>query len=179
MTRSAALITVALAAACTGGMPSVTGTAATSPANAAELKTAALRGARLEISRTTGNGATVYGVYLDTLVGPTPAEYLYSWAHPREWLEAMIASKQVDGLFGVGGARRGIPRTAVAVEIGEPYPAGGDTLEVAYDWCLRRLPAERGTGGRASSWRDAFVRADTGWTRVRHLPTVILSACTP
>jgi hypothetical protein len=121
----------------------------------------------------------VNGVYLDTLVGPTPAEYIYAWAHPHEWLDAMIATKLVDGVFGVGGVRRGMARTAVAVEIGEPYPAGGDTLEVAYDWCLRGLPAERGSGGRASSWRDAFVRADTGWTRVRHQPAVILSACTP
>src|SRR5437868_2083411 len=99
MRPGAAFLIVALATGCAGGMPSVTGTAATSPANAAELKTAALHGARLEIARTTGNGATVYGVYLDTLVGPTPAQYIYSWAHPREWLEAAVATKLVDGLF--------------------------------------------------------------------------------
>jgi hypothetical protein len=179
MKPGAALLTVTLLAACAGGMGSVTGTAATSPADAAELKTAALQGARIEILRTTGNAATVNGVYLDTLVGPTPAEYLYTWAHPHEWLEAVVATKLVDGVFGVGGARRGMAHTAVAVEVGEPYPAGRDTLEVAYDWCLRSFPAERGSGGRASSWRDAFVRADTGWTRVRHTPAVVLSACTP
>ncbi len=177
--RSLATLAVVVAAGCTGGMQSVTGSAAVAPADAAELKTGALHGALAEIARSTGNGATVYGVYLDTLVGPTPEEYIYSWVHPREWLEAMIATKLVDGVFGVGGAPRGLPRTGVAIEVGEPYPAGRDTLEVAYDWCLRPIPAERGSGGRASSWRDAFVRADTGWTRVRHLPAVILSACTP
>ena len=179
MNRWVPSLAIALAAGCTGGMQSVTGSPAVAPADAAELKTGALHGALAEIARSTGNGATVYGVYLDTLVGPTPEAYIYSWAHPREWLEAMVATKLVDGVFGVGGASRGMTRTGVAIEVGEPYPAGRDTLEVAYDWCLRRIPAEPGSGGRASAWRDAFVRADTGWTRVRHLPTVILSACTP
>lgn len=174
-----ALLALALLAGCAGGMPSVTGSPAVAPADAAELKTGALHGALAEIALNTGNGATVYGVYLDTLVGPTPEAYIYDWAHPREWLEAMVATKLVRGTFGVGTAARGMSRTALAVEIGEPYPAGRDTFEVAYDWCLRPIPAERGSGGKASSWRDAFVRADTGWTRVRHTPAVILSACSP
>jgi len=179
MSRWAPAFAIILATACTGGMPSVTGSPAVAPADAAELKTGALHGALAELARSTGNGATVYGVYLDTLVGPTPEAYLYAWTHPREWLEAMVATKLVDGVFGVGNAPRSLGRTGVAIEVGEPYPAGRDTLEVAYDWCLRRIPAERGSGGRASSWRDAFVQADTGWTRVRHLPTIILSACVP
>lgn len=172
-------LALALVAGCAGGTPPAMGVPAVAPADAAELKTGALRGALIEIGRGTGNGATVYGVYLDTLVGPTPEAYIYAWAHPREWLEAMVATKLVDGVFGVGGLARGMIRNGIAIEVGEPYPAGRDTLEVAYDWCIRQIPAERGSGGRASSWRDAFVRADTGWTRIRHLPTVILSACTP
>lgn len=177
--RSRFALTLVLVAGCAGGMASVVGSPAVAPADAAELKTGALHGALDEIARSTGNGATIYGVYLDTLVGPTPEAYMYAWAHPHEWLEAMVATKLVRGVFGVGNIPPGMSRPGVAVEIGEPYPAGRDTLEVAYDWCIRSIPAERGSGGRASSWRDAFVRADTGWTRVRHLPAVILSACTP
>ena len=129
--RSLAFLALVLAAGCTGGMPAVTGTPAVAPADAAELKTGALHGALAEIARSTGNGATVYGVYLDTLIGPTPEAYIYSWTHPREWLEAMVATKLVDGLFGVGGAVRGMRRTGVAIEVGEPYPAGRDTLTPA------------------------------------------------
>lgn len=179
MRITAVALTLTLMAGCAGGMAATGGVPAVAPADEAELKTAAMHGALEEIGRTTGNGALVYGVYLDTLVGPTPEGYLYAWAHPHEWLEAMVATKLVKGVFGVGYGTRGILHTGAAVEIGAPYPAGRDTFEVAYDWCLRAIPAERGSGGKASSWRDAFVRADTGWTRVRHTPTIILSACTP
>ena len=174
-----AVITLLLTTGCTGGMQAATGSSALAPADAAELKTAALRGARLEITRSTGNGATVNGVYLDTLVGPTPEASLASWSHRREWLDAMVATHLVDGLFGVGNERRLTTRNGIAVEMGDPYPSGRDTLEVAYDWCLRPIPAIRGEAGKPSAWRDAFVKSDTGWTRVRHLPAVILSACRP
>ncbi|MEO6067215.1 MAG: hypothetical protein ABJB33_07320 [Gemmatimonadota bacterium] len=174
-----ALALVVLAAACVTGLPPTTGTQAVPLVIAADIKTRAVRGALAEISLSSDNAAIRYGVYLDTLVGPTPEEYLYAWAHPRPWLDAMVANGLVEGLFGVPAYRSGLPRTAFAIEIGEPYPAGPDTLAVVYDWCVRRFPTENGIVGTATVWRDAFVRADSGWARVGHVRTMAPSACTP
>jgi hypothetical protein len=143
----------------------------------AGLKTAAVIGAREEISRGSDNSGLRYGIYLDTLVGPTPADQLYEQAHPRPWLDAMVATHKVDGLFGVPTRGGGLRHTAFAIEVGEPFPGGHDTLQIVYDWCVRSFPTTRRGGARASVWRDLFIRSDTGWTRVAHLPTSALSAC--
>ena len=177
MRGALALAMSLLLAACTGALPPMTGVPAVAPAMAAELKTKAVHGARDEIRRE--YSITLRGVYLDTLVGPTPEEYLYSWAHPQEWLEAMVATKLVDGTFGVPATRGGIPVVGFAIEVGGPYPAGRDTLEIIYAWCARPFPTTQNVAGPASVWRDAFVPSDTGWTRLRHLTAVAISACSP
>ena len=112
-TRPALGIVTAFVSACTGALPPMTGVPAVAPAMAAELKTKAVHGARDEIRRE--YPITLRGVYLDTLVGPTPEEYLYSWAHPREWLEAMVATKLVDGTFGVPATRSGLRMSGYAI----------------------------------------------------------------
>jgi hypothetical protein len=170
-------IVACLLAGCVGAPPPTTGRPALAPAPTAELKTKALHGALDEIAR--GRSIPRDGVYLDTLVGPTPDEFLYTWSHPREWLDAMVATKLVDGTFGVPTLRTGLGFVAAAVEIGEPYPVGRETLAIGYAWCLRPFPTVKGRAAPASVWIDAFVRADTGWIRVRHTPATAISACTP
>jgi len=108
-----------------------------------------------------------------------PEAQLYEWGHPRPWLDAMVATHKVDGLFGVPTRGDLLPRSAFAIEVGEPFRAGGDTLQIVYDWCLRHFPTTRGSAGQATAWRDLFLRADTGWTRVGHFRVSASSACTP
>lgn len=174
-----ALLGVALLGACAGGIPSATGTQAVPDPVAAILKTAAVTGARAEIARESGNTGLRTGIYLDTLVGPTPEAQFYEWAHPRSWLEAMVATGKVDGLFGVPSQGDELRRSAFAIEVGEPSPAGGDTLQIVYAWCVRSFPTTQGSAGPASAWRDLFIRADTGWARVAHLRTPAPSGCAP
>ena len=158
-------------------MAATTGTQAVPDAVAAILKTAAVDGAREEIARESGNAGLRQGIYLDTLVGPTPEAQLYEWAHPRPWLEAMVATHRVDGLFGVPGTGQGLPRTAFAIEVGEPFGGGADTLQIVYAWCLRSFPARAGRASSPAVWRDLFVRADTGWARVGHLRALAPTSC--
>ena len=173
------LAALLLAACAAGGMAATTGTRAVPDPVAALLKTAAVDGAREEIARSTDNAGTRYGIYLDTMVGPTPEAHLYEWAHPRAWLDAMVATRRVDGLFGVPGVGQGLRRTGFAVEVGEPFRGGGDTLQVFYAWCQREFPTRAGRASAPAVWRDLFVRADTGWARVGHLPALAPTACTP
>lgn len=170
---------VLLLGACAAPHTSPTGVQAVPDATAAILKTAAVNGAREEIARGSDNAGTRNGIYLDTLVGPTPPQALFELAHPRPWLDAMVATHKVDGVFGVPAREGHLPRTAFAIEVGEPFRSGHDTLEVVYDWCVRRFPAARGAAGSASVWRDLFVSSDTGWARVAHLPAIAPTACTP
>ena len=173
------LAALLLAACAAGGMAATTGTRAVPDPVAAVLKTTAVDGAREEIARSTDNAGMRYGIYLDTMVGPTPEAQLYEWAHPRAWLDAMVATRRVDGLFGVPGRNDRLPRTAFAIEVGEPFPGTGDTMQIVYDWCVRQFPAERGGASRIAAWRDLFVRGDTGWTRVGHRRAVAPTACSP
>lgn len=174
--RSTALLLV------TGCMMATTGPAgraALAPADAAELKTRAVKGARQELARTAASELVTQGLYLDTLVGPTPEEYYYTPSHPVEWLEAMVANHFVEGTFGIGDPRQGY-QLAFALEVGEPFPAGRDTLGIVYSICQRRLPSRRGGHvGGIEVWQDRFIRADTGWARVAHGRTVAPVACTP
>ena len=144
-----------LSMACTAAPLAPGGVQTVPDATAAILKTAAVNGAREEIARGSDNAGTRNGIYLDTLVGPTPPQGLYELSHPQAWLDAMVATHK------------------------EPFPAGKDTLGIVYDWCTRRFPARRGSAGPASVWRDLFVRSDTGWARVGHHPAVAPAACTP
>ena len=112
-TRAALGIVTTFVTACVGQLPPTTGAPAAAPATTPELKTKALQGALAEISRS--NTVTRNGVYLDTLVGPTPDEYRYSWSHPRQWLEAMVATKLVDGTFGVPATRSGLRMSGYAI----------------------------------------------------------------
>lgn len=168
-----------LSMACTAAPLAPGGVQTVPDATAAILKTAAVNGAREEIARGSDNAGTRNGIYLDTLVGPTPPQGLYELSHPQAWLDAMVATHKVDGVFGVPAREGHLPRVAFAIEVGEPFPAGKDTLGIVYDWCTRRFPARRGSAGPASVWRDLFVRSDTGWTRVGHHPAVAPAACTP
>lgn len=168
-----------LLAACAAPRAATTGVQTVPDAAAAILKTFAVDGAREEIARSTDNAGTRSGIYLDTLVGPTPEAALYEWAHPRPWLDAMVATHKVDGVFGVPSRGAHLSRSAFTVEVGEPTPAGHDTLQIVYDWCVRHFPVRSGSAGPASVWRDLFVRSDSGWTRVAHLRAVAPTACTP
>ena len=76
----------------------------------------------------------------------------------------MVATKLVDGTFGVPATRSGLRVSGYAIEVGEPYPAGRDTLEIIYAWCARPFPTTQDVAGPASVWQDAFVPSDTGWT---------------
>jgi len=179
MMRTHRWIGMMLLAGCSGAMPPATGTPAYPDDVAAALKTVALAGARAEIDRSNGGRALATGVYLDTLVGPTPEAQRFEWAHPRPWLEAMVATRKVDGLFGVPSLRDQLPHQAFAVEVGEPFHGEADTVQIIYAWCIRSFPTRRGQAGPARAWRDLFVRADTGWARVGHRPEAAAFACTP
>lgn len=177
--RGSAAALGVLLAACAAGLPPATGRPALAPPDEAELKTFAVRGARAEIRRA-GADAIRLGVLLDTLVGPTPASHRHEETHRTEWLEAMVATHLVDELFGRASERRGLVRRAVVVEVGAPYPQGRDTFAIVYDWCVRSLPTSEGTrSGDVSAWRDAFVRADTGWTLIGHTRVLAPVACSP
>ena len=180
MRRLATLVPALLLAACAaGGLGAPPGQAALAPADEAEIKTLALRGARQELLREglLRPGGVV--TFLDTLVGPTPAEHLYDWTHRTEWLEAMRANALVDALVGPRSDRHGLSDWGLVIEVGAPFRQGRDTVAILYDWCLQRIPLRRAaTGGNIRVWRDAFLRADTGWTRVGHAPAIAPMACT-
>lgn len=180
MTRQVGVGLLLLLAACAaGGTTAPSGRAALAPADAAELKTRAVKGAREELGRTAGSQLVTQGLYLDTLVGPTPAEYFYATAHRPEWLAAMVTNHLVDGTFGIGDPRQGY-LLAFALEVGEPFPTGRDTLGILYTICQRQLPSRRGGHvGNIEVWQDRFIRADTGWARVAHGRAVAPMACTP
>jgi len=169
------LPTLLIAAACSS---SPSGTHGVTPETTWQVKTLALKGAREEIARHGGSTARG-GVYLDSLVGPTPKEYLFQKAHDPAWIDAAIADGLIDRAFGIPRERSGLRQLSFAVTLGEPYPAGGDSVAVVYAWCLRPFPAEPFATGKAASWRDTMVRADSGWVRVKHVPTVAISSCTP
>src|SRR5690348_11096779 len=97
--------TLMLLSACAAPGFTATGRQAVPDAASALLKTAAVSGAREEIARNSDNTGLRNGIFLDTLVGPTPPEALYEPAHPRAWLDAMVATHQVDGVFGVPSRR--------------------------------------------------------------------------
>jgi hypothetical protein len=177
-TRSSFLAGV-LTLGCAGGLGTLSGVQAIPATNSAVVKTRAVRGALAEIARSSENTGLRYGVYLDTMVGPTPEAYLFEWAHPRPWLGEMVSTGLVAGVFGVPSRRSAMPRSAFAIEVGEPYPTRGDTVEIVYDWCVRRFPAYRGEAGPATTWRDTFIPGDTGWIRLRHNREIAASACTP
>lgn len=155
-----------------------TGTQGVTPETTWQVKTIALRGAREEIARNGGSTARG-GVYLDSLVGPTPKEYLYRKAHDPRWIDSVIAEGLIDRAFGIPRERSGLAQLSFAVTVGEPYPAGGDSVAVVYAWCPRTFPAEPFRTGKASSWRDTMLRTDSGWVRVQHAPTVAISSCSP
>lgn len=179
MKLGTALGLAALLSACAAGLGVAPGQAALAPAEEAELKTLAVRGVHEELQRAGANGPGRLVIFLDTLVGPTPTEYMYDWVHRREWLEAMQASKLVDELRGPREDRDRLVGRVIVIEVGAPYPAGRDTMEILYDWCIRRLPARDGAPGtNISVWRDSFVRSDTGWRRVGHAPAVAPTGCT-
>ncbi|HEX7918520.1 MAG TPA: hypothetical protein VF454_03905 [Gemmatimonadales bacterium] len=199
MKQGAALgLTLLLVACAAGGLGAPPGQAALAPADEAELKTLAVRGMREELRRIGANSPAGLLVFLDTLVGPTPEEFVYDWVHRREWLVAMRTTHLVDELYGPRAERdrleprsiadelhapRGIQdrsaRLAIVVEVGAPFPLGRDTLAIIYDYCIRPVPStDRAPGANISVWRDSFVRADTGWARVGHAPTVAPTGCT-
>lgn len=180
MRRLAILLLALVATACaTAGLGPPPGQAALAPADEAEIKTLALRGVRQELMRAGLLGPGYIVVFLDTLVGPTPAEQLYDWTHRPEWLEAMKVNGLVDALVGPRTDRRGLDSWGLVLEIGAPFPQGRDTISILSDWCVRRLPLRRGvTGGNMRAWRDDFIRADTGWARVGHAPAIAPMGCT-
>lgn len=172
------LYALLLLAACGAPSTTLSGRQAVPDAASALLKTAAVSGAQAEIALNSENTGLRVGTYLDTLVGPTPPAALFERSHPRAWLDAMVSTHQVDGVFGVP-TRAGPGRNVFAIEVGEPFPGGRDTVEIAYAWCVRRFPTRAGTAGAPKAWRDQFIHSDTGWARVAHLPAVAPSACTP
>ena len=175
----AGFATVLAACATAGVGASPGGAPALAPADEAQIKTQAMHGVREELGRNGLLGPGTVVIYLDTMVGPTPPEAYYDRVHRREWLAAMQGGRLVDALVGPRTDRRGLDQWGLVVEVGAPFPQGRDTIGVIYDWCLRRLPLNRGaTGGNVKVWHDAFVRADTGWTRVGHAPAVAPLACT-
>lgn len=180
MTRGSVLMLGLFAAACaTAGLGPPPGQAALAPAEEAELKTLAVRGVHEEMQRVGANGPGRLVIFLDTLVGPTPAEFMYDWTHRPEWLEAMRTTKLVDELYGPRGERDRLVGRAIVIEVGAPFPSGRDTMGILYDWCVRRIPSRTGAPGtNVSVWRDFFVRSDTGWRRVGHVPAVAPTGCT-
>jgi hypothetical protein len=141
------------------------------------IKTVALKHALVELSRSTNNAGPRLGVYLDTMVGPTPEEFFFEYSHPRDWLDSMIETRLVEGLVGPIAVRQTVQRVGFAISIGEPYRVGRDTVEIVYAWCLRRFPTQPWAVATGGIWRDAMLLADTGWIRVRHSPAMAPVAC--
>jgi len=141
------------------------------------IKTVAVRNALAEIGRATGGSEVKRGVYLDSAVGPTPEEYMYRRAHPEAWLESIVAARLVDGVFGVPRTRSGLRQVSYTIEVGEPFPAGRDTVQIVYAWCARTFPSSPGVVAPGAVWRDALLPSDTGWARVSHSPTTVIGAC--
>lgn len=142
-----------------------------------EIKTGAVRSALAEIGRTTGGTELKRGVYLDSAVGPTPSEFMYQQGHSATWLQSIVAAELVDGIFSIPRSRSGLRQVSYTIEVGEPYPAGGDTVQIAYAWCARPFPSTPGAVAPGAVWRDALLPADTGWVRVAHAPTTVIGAC--
>jgi hypothetical protein len=142
-----------------------------------EIKTGAVRSALAEIGREGGGAGLKRGVYLDSAVGPTPEEYMYQRSHPTAWLESIVAAGLVDGIFAIPRSRSGLRQVSYTLEIGEPYPAGRDTVQIIYAWCARTFPTTPGAVAPGGVWRDALLPADTGWVRVGHAPTSVIGAC--
>ena len=142
-----------------------------------EIKTIAVRHALAEVARATGGSELKRGVYLDSAVGPTPEEYMYQRSHPDTWLQGIVAAGLVDGIYGVPRTRSGLRQVSYTIEVGEPYPAGRDTVQIVYSWCARPFPATPGAVAPGAVWRDALLPSDTGWARVSHSPTTVIGAC--
>jgi hypothetical protein len=142
-----------------------------------EIKTGAVRYALAEIGREGGGAGLKRGVYLDSAVGPTPEEFMYQRAHPTAWLQSIVAAGLVDGVFALPRTRSGLRQVSYTLEIGEPYPAGRDTVQIIYAWCARTFPTTPGSVAPGAVWRDALLPADTGWVRVGHAPTSVIGAC--
>lgn len=141
------------------------------------IKTGAVRSALAEIGRAAGGTGVKRGVYLDSAVGPTPSEYMYQRAHSEGWLHSVVAAELVDGVFSVPRTRSGLRQVSYTIEIGEPFPAGQDTVQILYAWCARTFPTTPGAVAPGAVWRDALLPADTGWVRVAHSPTTVIGAC--
>jgi hypothetical protein len=171
------MVALALAAALTSCATQPRGEAVMPATLSDEIKTVAVRNALAEIGRATGGTELKRGVYLDSAVGPTPEEYLYRRAHPDGWLQSIVAAGLVDGIFGVPRTRSGLRQVSYTIEVGEPYPAGRDTVQIVYSWCARPFPATPGTVAPGAVWRDALLPSDTGWVRVTHAPTTVIGAC--
>jgi hypothetical protein len=166
-----------LALGCAAGMTPPTGERTFGDPTSNAIKTVALTYALAELSRSTNNAGPRVGVYLDTMVGPTPEEYYYEYVHPRDWLDSVADAKMVDGLIGPMAERRTVQRVGFSIAMGEPYPAGRDTVEIIYAWCIRSFPTQPWSATNGGIWRDAMLRSDSGWTRVRHSPAMVPVAC--
>jgi len=142
-----------------------------------QVKTGAVRSALAEIGREAGGTGLKRGIYLDSAVGPTPEQFMYSRAHSEAWLQSVVAAELVDGIFSIPRTRSGLRQVSYTIEIGEPYPAGRDTVQIIYAWCARPFPSTPGAVAPGAVWRDALLPADTGWVRVAHTPTTVLGAC--
>jgi hypothetical protein len=168
---------IVLALGCAAGMTPPTGERTFGDPVSNAIKTIALKHALAELSRSTNNAGPRIGVYLDTMVGPTPEKYFYQYVHPRDWLDSVAEAKMVDGLIGPIAERRTVQRVGFSIAMGEPYPAGRDTVEIVYAWCVRSFPTQPWAASNGGIWRDALVRGDTGWARVSHSPAMAPVAC--
>ena len=178
MRRSTLACLLALAGiGCAAGVTPPTGERTFGDPTSNAIKTLALKHALAELSRSTNNAGPRFGVYLDTMVGPTPEEYFYAYSHPRDWLDSMVEARLVEGLVGRIAVRQTVQRVGFAVSMGEPYRVGRDTVEIVYAWCLRRFPTQPWTVAQGGVWRDAMLLGDSGWTRVKHTPAVATVAC--
>ena len=146
--------------------------------SAQDLKDRAVHAAIAEINLGSGGQSLRYGVYLDSLVGPTPKPYLHEHAHPSAWLKRLVDDHVIDGIYSVPDTRSQLPLVVFAIEVGEPYPLKGDTAEILYDWKVRRIPAVPDPSC-GHGWRDTYVFADTGWAHINHTTFVSMATCGP
>lgn len=180
MLRTGIVIPTLLTAAlfgCAAPLAAPSGERSVVDATSNAIKTTALRHALEELSRSTGSAGTRYGIYLDTMVGPTPKENFFEYVHPRDWLDSMVAEKLVDGLIGPVSVRQTVQRAGFSISMGEPYLAGRDTVEIVYAWCVRRFPTQSWAVANGGIWRDAMLLSDSGWTRIKHSPAMVSIAC--
>jgi len=175
MSRAAVVALVVAILSC--APPAPTGQSVMPATMSDEIKTVAVRNALSELARATGGSEVRRGVYLDSAVGPTPAEYMYRQWHSQEWLASIVEAGLVDGTFGLPRSRSGLRQLSYTIDIGEPYPAGKDTVQIVYSWCARPFPATPGAVAPGGVWRDAMLQSDTGWVRVTHSPTTVVGSC--